>query len=90
MNKTEVNSREHVNAITLKSGKVFEGPNFGNSSSEKDKEQAIEGKRESQNDHVVIDIHVPPSNLNSNAIPFPHRLKKNRKDREFDKFFQNF
>ena len=55
----------------------------------KDKEQAIEVK-ESQNDHVVIDIDVPPPNLNSNVLLFPHRLKKDGKDREFDKFLKIF
>ena len=28
--KTEVNPKEHANAITLRSGKTVEGPDFGN------------------------------------------------------------
>ena len=72
--KTEMNPREHVNAITLRSGKMVEGPNLGNSSGDKDKEQAIDGVKEIQNDHVVIDIEVLPPNLKFNVIPFPHRL----------------
>ena len=67
---------------------MVEGSNFGNLSSEKDKEEANEGVKWSQNDHVIIDIDVPPSNINSNAIPFPHRLKKDEKDREFEKFLK--
>ncbi|XP_071926187.1 uncharacterized protein [Coffea arabica] len=92
--KTEVNPREHVNAIILRSGKTVEGFDFENSGGEKDKKQAIEGEQESQNDHVIIDIDAlhPKlnSHLNSNVIPFPHRLKKDRQDREFEKFFKMF
>mgnify|MGYP004726299435 FL=1 len=65
-------------------------PNSGNSSGDKDKEQEIERVKESQNDHVVIDIDVSSPNLNSNAIPFPHKLKKDGKDREFEKFLNIF
>ena len=88
--KIEVNSREHVNAITLRSGRIVEGPKVGNSSGEQDKEQVVEWEKESRNDHVVIDIDTLPSRLNSNMIFFPHRLKKDRKDREFDKFLKIF
>nr|XP_027121804.1 uncharacterized protein LOC113738745 [Coffea arabica] len=92
--KTEVNPREHVNAIILRSGKTVEGFDFENSGGEKDKKQAIEGEQESQNDHVIIDIDAlhPKlnSHLNSNVIPFPHRLKKDGQDREFEKFFKMF
>nr|XP_027067785.1 uncharacterized protein LOC113693444 [Coffea arabica] len=42
--KTEVNPREHVNAIILRSGKTVEGFDFENSGCEKDKKQAIEGE----------------------------------------------
>ena len=78
------------NAITLRSGKMVKRPNSGNSSGDKDKEQEIEGVKESQNDHVVIDIDVSPPNLNSNVIPFPHKLEKDGKDREFEKFLKIF
>nr|XP_027068325.1 uncharacterized protein LOC113693813 [Coffea arabica] len=50
--KTEVNPREQVNAITLRSGKMVEGPNSSNSSGEKDKEQAYGGVKPSQNDNI--------------------------------------
>ncbi|XP_071917004.1 uncharacterized protein [Coffea arabica] len=59
-------------------------------SGEKDKKQAIEGEQESQNDHVIIDIDALHPKLNSNVIPFPHRLKKDGQDREFEKFFKMF
>nr|XP_027083493.1 uncharacterized protein LOC113705783 [Coffea arabica]XP_027083494.1 uncharacterized protein LOC113705784 [Coffea arabica] len=88
--KTEVNPREHVNAIILRSGKTVEGFDFENSGGEKDKKQAIEGEQESQNDHVIIDIDALHPKLNSNVIPFPHRLKKDGQDREFEKFFKMF
>ncbi|XP_027120640.1 uncharacterized protein [Coffea arabica] len=92
--KIEVNPIEYVNTITLRSGKTVEGPNFENSGGEKDKEQSIEGEKESRNDHIVIDIDaLPPKlnfQLNSNVIPFPHRLKKDGQDREFEKFFKMF
>nr|XP_027083595.1 uncharacterized protein LOC113705889 [Coffea arabica] len=88
--KIEVNPREHVNAITLRSGKMVEGPDSSDSSGEKDKEQAYEGVKPSQNDNVVINIDEPPPQLNSNVIPFSHRLKKDGQDREFEKFFKMF
>nr|XP_027088638.1 uncharacterized protein LOC113709989 [Coffea arabica] len=87
--KIKVNPREHVNVFTLRSGKMVEEPNFGNSSGEKD-EEANEGLKGSQNDHVVIDIDVPPSNINFNTVPLSHRLKKDEKDRKFEKFVKIF
>ncbi|XP_027103150.2 uncharacterized protein [Coffea arabica] len=69
---------------------MVEGPNSSNSSGEKDKEQAYRGVKPSQNDNVVINIDEPPPQLNSNVIPFPHRLKKDGQDREFEKFFKMF
>nr|XP_027093493.1 uncharacterized protein LOC113713886 [Coffea arabica] len=74
LSKTEVNPREHVNAITLRSGKMVEGPNSSNSSGEKDKEQAYGGVKPSQNDNVVINIDDPPQ-LNSNIPSYARFLK---------------
>ena len=88
--KTEVNLREHINAINLRSGKTVEGPKFGESSGKKDKEVANEEMKENQKDYVVIDIDLPPSNVVTSAIPFPNKLKKDNKDREFEKFLKIF
>ncbi|XP_027171773.1 uncharacterized protein LOC113771386 [Coffea eugenioides] len=46
--KTEVNPREHVNAIILRSGKTVEGPNFGNSGGEKERTNQSKGRKKAE------------------------------------------
>nr|XP_027101202.1 uncharacterized protein LOC113720722 [Coffea arabica] len=77
--KTEVNLREHINAINLRSGKTVEGPKFGEFSGKKDKEVANEEMKENQKDYVVIDIDLPPSNVPSYVHFLKDIISKKRK-----------
>lgn len=88
--KTEVNPREHVNAITLRSGRTLEDNNLGKSGEIQENKENKE--KEDVDNHVDIDIpssHIPIKNA-SNSIPFPDRLKKSNKEKEFEKIAQMF
>ena len=55
----------------------------------KNEEITNEGIKDNQKDHV-INVDFLPSNMTSDAIPFLERLKKNNKDRKFEKFLKIF
>ncbi|XP_027118799.1 uncharacterized protein [Coffea arabica] len=94
LSKTEVNPREHVKAITLRSGKeVGEPPVIENVRKHERSEnkqlsklgndnKSIEGKDKVEGSEPQIDetTQLPPS------VPFPQRLMLSRNDKEFEKF----
>ncbi|XP_071924761.1 uncharacterized protein [Coffea arabica] len=95
--KTEVNPKEHVKAITLRSGKQLEDPpvveSEKNGSEKQNKkgrnqeasleEDSREKPREDQPSSSTT-IPIPP------AVPFPQRFKPNKIDKEFEKFVRIF
>nr|XP_027093531.1 uncharacterized protein LOC113713922 [Coffea arabica] len=95
--KTEVNPKEHVKAITLRSGKQLEDHPVvevekGESEKQEEKqrnqeaiveENSREKPRESQPSSSTT-IPIPP------VIPFPQRLKPNKFDKDFEKFIKIF
>nr|XP_027062041.1 uncharacterized protein LOC113688428 [Coffea arabica] len=99
-NKTEVNPREHVKAITLRSGKelgespvVESGREFERRENKKLSELGEDGKKikgkekmEKNEPQIGDTIPIPP------PVPFPQRLKLSRNDKKFEKFrhMQNF
>ena len=88
--KTEINSREHINAITLRSGRTLEDNNLGKIGKSHENEENME--KEEANEHIAIDIDMPSSHIShknvTNSIPFPDRLKKSNKEKEFEKIAQ--
>ena len=89
---TETNPREHVKAITLRSGKQVETqPTTKESSLPTEKTHS--DTQEEQNIQATVEPkpttsttsppYVPP-------IPFPQRLKKKNLDRQFSKFLEVF
>nr|XP_027124403.1 uncharacterized protein LOC113741122 [Coffea arabica] len=95
--KTEVNPKEHVKAITLRSGKQLEDPPVSggkkdeseeNAEKQRNQEATMEGNsrqnpRETQPSSST-NIPIPP------AVPFPQRLKQNKFDKDFEKFVKMF
>nr|XP_027109420.1 uncharacterized protein LOC113729309 [Coffea arabica] len=95
--KTEVNPKEHVKAITLRSGRQLEDPPV--KEVEKDENEKQEEKQ--RNQEAIVEensrenprekqpsssttIPIPP------AVPFPQRLKQNKFDKDFEKFVKLF
>ncbi|CAM8999252.1 unnamed protein product [Rhodiola kirilowii] len=89
----DVNSLEHVDAITLKSGKVLPTPQGKSNlnSKEVDEEvanknavvelQAPTGEQEKEGEPILMRKYVP-------VIPFPQRLKKSKLDAHFQRFVE--
>ncbi|CAM8950779.1 unnamed protein product [Rhodiola kirilowii] len=89
----DVNSLEHVDAITLKSGKVLPTPQGkSNLNSKKvDEEvanenaevelQAPTGEEKKEGEPILMRKYVP-------VIPFPQRLKKSKLDAHFQRFVE--
>ncbi|XP_027166325.1 uncharacterized protein LOC113766318 [Coffea eugenioides] len=95
--KTEVNPKEQVQAITLRSGRQLEDPPV--KEVEKDENEKQEEKQ--RNQEAIVEenrrenprekqpsssttIPIPP------AVPFPQRLKQNKFDKDFEKFVKLF
>nr|XP_027067702.1 uncharacterized protein LOC113693348 [Coffea arabica] len=97
-NKIEVNPREHVKAITLRSGKEVGEPPVVESERECERREnkqlselgedskKIKGKEKvKENESRIADTTPIPS-----ALPFSQRLKPSRNDKEFEKFVNIF
>nr|XP_027088737.1 uncharacterized protein LOC113710089 [Coffea arabica] len=96
--KTEVNPREHVKAITLHSSKEVGGALVVECERECERrenkqlselgedDKKIKGKEKTEeNEPQMRDTTpIPP------PLPFPHRLKPSRNDKEFEKFVNIF
>ena len=87
-----MNSQEHVNAITLRSGKQLEDNHLGKS--EKNDENMGNNEQEDKKDHVSNEFDIPSSHVShknvTNSIPLSNRLKQSNKEKKFEKFTQVF
>ncbi|XP_057249960.1 uncharacterized protein LOC104891359 [Beta vulgaris subsp. vulgaris] len=87
--KTEVNPKQHCNAVTLINGKELSTikstikENESASESEKEKEKYEAEKEPESTPPPPLRPYVPP-------IPFPQRLKQTKLDSEFQKFLKMF
>ncbi|KAL5538589.1 hypothetical protein UlMin_045511 [Ulmus minor] len=77
-----INPKEHVNAITLRSGKELDGQQ-----QEKKKDENQENPSKSR--CIQLD-QPPPSSKYDSPIPYPQRLIKKKLDSQFDKFLDIF
>ncbi|XP_010529067.1 PREDICTED: uncharacterized protein LOC104806044 [Tarenaya hassleriana] len=92
--KIEVNPREHINAVELRSGKQL--PEIGPPMSEKaptprltreEKGKAVEESNSTTNTQEKEPAYVPPP-PKVPPIPFPSRLKKFNEESQFGKFVE--
>ncbi|XP_022151602.1 uncharacterized protein LOC111019514 [Momordica charantia] len=83
---TEVNPVEHCKTITLRSGKELVEPEQNKKPTKAVQQTEITPEPSTK---IVEDTATPqlPSSL---AIPFPQRLQKNKKDKQFSKFIDIF
>ncbi|GKV44659.1 hypothetical protein SLEP1_g51821 [Rubroshorea leprosula] len=75
--KLQSRTKEQVKAVTLRSGKQIGDEESSNNEGEKEKAPTEEKKSEE------VKPYVPP-------IPFPHRLKQQKLDKQFAKFLDIF
>ncbi|XP_062094051.1 uncharacterized protein LOC133800094 [Humulus lupulus] len=97
---TEVNPKgnpnEQCQAITLRSGIVYEGTNVEKSIEQKQDQQAPNEEDKKTCEEKVKEIPparevVPPVSIDHHRkIPYPQRLQKNRLDKQFAKFLEVF
>ncbi|XP_062108151.1 uncharacterized protein LOC133819026 [Humulus lupulus] len=93
---TEVNPKGQCQAITLRSGTRYEGPNKNQSEEEgwKGNTQGIEQEK-SNEEKVTEDLRkeeeVPPMSIDHHVrIPYPQRLRKHNLDKQFAKLLEVF
>ncbi|XP_048494419.1 uncharacterized protein LOC104887343 [Beta vulgaris subsp. vulgaris] len=87
--KTEVNPKQHYNAVTLRNGKELSSIK----STIKENEVANESEKEKENYEAEKDPEstpLPPVTPYVPPIPFPQRLKQTKSDSEFHKFLKMF
>ncbi|CAM8933895.1 unnamed protein product [Rhodiola kirilowii] len=89
----DVNSLEHVEAITLKSGKVLPTPQGKSSLNDKEREEGVANKNlevepqapteedKKEEEPVLMRKYVP-------MVPFPQRLNKSKLDAHFQRFVE--
>ncbi|XP_052188365.1 uncharacterized protein LOC127798771 [Diospyros lotus] len=86
--KTEVNPREEVKAVTLRSGKQLGEVSSEHVTGDIDKKNNVEISDENEKNEIpsltpLVKPYVPP-------IPFPQRLKQNKVDKQFENFLEVF
>ncbi|XP_062085799.1 uncharacterized protein LOC133791908 [Humulus lupulus] len=94
---TEVNPKENFKAITLRSGKNYEGPSEKQPVEEVGQDQQAptqEEKKQSEKkatEGIPTKEASPPISIEHHIkIPYPQRLRKNNMDKQFTKFLEVF
>ena len=86
---TEKNPREHVNAISLRSGKELDPPKqVGQQVSTV--VQPIQGATSDVKNQSNDSTSIPKSFPSSSTVPFPQRLRKQKLENQFSKFLNFF
>ena len=93
----EVNPKEQCKAITLRSGKGYDGPTIDQNEENRDQDQQAPEKQqdveEAEKKKTTEGLEKPrelPSYYHHIRIPFPQRLRKNNLDKQFSKFLEVF
>ncbi|XP_052622559.1 uncharacterized protein LOC111893635 [Lactuca sativa] len=87
--QTETNARHNVCAITLRSGKGYDGPKL--SIDQKEEEIVVEETtKEEKEEKKTIEKKPFISNSKATPAPFPERLKSTKKEREENEIMQMF
>src|SRR3954469_6235539 len=97
---TEKNPRDHVNAITLRSGTKYDEPQASTSKevveereippAEKEVNDEVNEQEEKEKERKRIDEGVQRNKEKYDRIPFPSRLKKQTEDTHYKKFLEMF
>lgn len=86
--KTEVNPREEVKTVTLRSGKQLGEVSSKHVKGDVDKKNNVEISDE--NEQNEIPSLTPPVKSYVPSLPFPQRLKQNKVDKQFENFLEVF
>src|SRR3954465_1003219 len=93
----EKNPREHVNAVTLRSGTTYEGQQVVINEKEdevvpenKDTYDEVDDEVERAKEKERVDQRVKEYVAKYNRPPFPSRLKDQTKDKQYSKFLKMF
>src|SRR5438270_9075289 len=94
---TEKNPREHVNAVTLRSGTTYEGQQVVINEKEdeavpenKDTYDEVDDEVERAKEKERVDQRVKEYVAKYNRPPFPSRLKDQTEDKQYSKFLKMF
>src|SRR4051812_29325010 len=94
---TEKNPREHVNAVTLRSGTTYEGQQVVINEKEdeavpenKDTYDEVDDEVERAKEKERVDQRVKEYVAKYNRPPFPSRLKDQMEDKQYSKFLKMF
>ncbi|XP_060968766.1 uncharacterized protein LOC115696762 [Cannabis sativa] len=88
---TKVNPKENCNAITLRSGKTYDGQNKDKPKEEDDVETTPTPEKEKTTDGLPQKETPPAISIDHHIkIPYPQRLHKNKMDKQFLKFLEIF
>ncbi|XP_062086957.1 uncharacterized protein LOC133793673 [Humulus lupulus] len=96
---TEVNPKENFKAITLRSGKNYEGPSEKQLVEEVGQDQQAQAPAQEEKKHnekkategIPTKEASPPISIEHYIkIPYPQRLRKNNMDKQFTKFLEVF
>ncbi|XP_060962015.1 uncharacterized protein LOC133032166 [Cannabis sativa] len=91
---TKVNPKENCKAITLRSGKKYEGPDMVQPVDEEIKDQpapTLTTIEQKTTDGLQQKETSPPISIDHHIkIPYPQRLQKNKIDKQFSKFLEIF
>src|SRR4051812_23907000 len=95
-NDTEQNPREHVNAMILRSGTKYEGPQVNSKKDEREIEENMDTYEEIDNEverakeKERVDQRVKEYATKYDRLPFPNRLKNQAEDKQYSKFLKIF
>src|SRR4051812_39865896 len=96
LSDTEKNPREHVNAVILRSGTQYEGPQVNLKADEKeidenkDTQEEVDDDVERAKEKKRVDQRVKEYAAKYDRLPFPNRLKNQAEDKQYSKFLKIF
>ncbi|XP_070002724.1 uncharacterized protein LOC142165919 [Nicotiana tabacum] len=93
---TEKNPKEHLKAISLRSGKTFDDPYADRQGNPREMEQVNEGKnkrnsellKEQKDKGKKVQENELVTNPHSVPLPFPQKLKREKLHKQFSKFLE--
>ncbi|KAM6601601.1 hypothetical protein CsatA_021210 [Cannabis sativa] len=88
---SEVKGQEQCKAISLRSGKSYDGPSQAKPENEEDEHPAPTTTKKKTTDSLQQKETPPPISIDHHIkIPYPQRLQKNKIDKKFSKFLEIF
>ncbi|XP_060972313.1 uncharacterized protein LOC133038240 [Cannabis sativa] len=88
---SEVKGQEQCKAISLRSGKSYDGPSQAKPENEEDEHPAPTTTKKKTTDSLQQKETPPPISIDHHIkIPYPQRLQNNKIDKQFSKFLEIF